>query len=108
MNFIAKRRAALWVGKLERWAKQEVEQHQQAGPKGKSKLDHHGMYCLGVLDAIAIARGDRSPRAAMPKDRDQRQGLADANNLIRKVLTTGRIPGKNFIELLSDTDPVKK
>ncbi len=106
MGFISKRRTALWVAGMERWAEKEVGEHTEKTPKGKNKIDRHGMYCLGVLSAINLARGKASPRSSMPKDRDQRQGLAEATTLIRNVLTSGSVPGRDYSALLSNPDSV--
>jgi hypothetical protein len=107
VGFISKRRTALWVAGMERWAEKEVEEHTAKAVKGqKKRIDRHGMYCLGVVTAITIARGKGSPRASMPKDRDQRQGLADATTLLRNVLTSGRVPGRDYLELLNHPDSV--
>ena len=70
MSFISKRRTALWVAGMERWATKEVEEHTQKTAGGKKKIDRHGMYCLGVVSAITIAkgtahRGPRRPRIAI-------------------------------------------
>jgi hypothetical protein len=107
VGFIAKRRIALWVAGMERWAQKEVSGHTEDTAKGKKKLDRHGMYCLGVISAITIARGKGSHRASMPKDRDQRQGLTDASTLLRNVLTSGRAPGRDYAELLSHPDSAR-
>lgn len=106
MGFISKRRTALWVAGMERWAEKEIGEHTEKTVKGKNKIDRHGMYCLGVLSAITIAKGKESPRSSMPKDRDQRQGLADATNLLRNVLTSGSVPGRDYSALLSNPNSV--
>jgi len=108
VSFISKRRTALWVAGMERWATKEVEEHTQKTAGGKKKIDRHGMYCLGVTSAITIAKGKGAPRASMPKDRDQRQGLVDATTLLRNVLTSGRVPGRDYQELLAHPDSVGK
>jgi hypothetical protein len=108
MGFISKRRTALWVAGLERWAEKEVDEHTEKTTKGKNKIDRHGMYCLGVVSAITIAKGKGSSRASTPKDRDQRQGLVDATNLLRTVLTSGSVPGRDYAELLSHPETVGK
>ena len=46
-------------------------------------------------------------RTSMPKDRDQRQGLTDATTLLRNVLTSGRVPGRDYAELLSHPDSAR-
>ena len=102
MSFISKRRTALWVAGMERWAKKEVDGHTEKTVKGKNKIDRHGMYCLGVISAITMAKGKGSSRNPMPRDRDQRQGLADATTLLRNVLTSGRVPGRDYLELLGN------
>ncbi len=107
MGFISKRRTALWVAGMERWAQKEVDEHTEKTVKGKNRIDRHGMYCLGVISAITIAKGKGSARASMPKDRDQRQGLADATTLLRNVLTSGRVPGRDYLELLSHPDSAR-
>ncbi len=107
MGFIAKRRTALWVAGMERWAEKEVDQHTQRTAEGKKSIDRQGMYCLGVIAAITIARGKGGPRTARPKDRHQRQGLADATTLLRNVLTSGQVPGRDYAELLSHPDAVR-
>ena len=107
MGFISNRRTALWVARMERWAQKEVREHTEDTVKGKKKVDRHGMYCLGVLSAITIAKGDGTRRTSMPKDRDQRQGLTDATTLLRNVLTSGRVPGRDYAELLSHPDSVR-
>jgi hypothetical protein len=73
VGFISKRRIALWVAGMERWAQKEVSEHTED----------------------------------MPKDRDQRQGLTDASNLLRNVLTSGRVPGRDYAELLSHPDSAR-
>ncbi len=108
MSFISKRRTALWVAGMERWARQELDAHTEPTAKGKNKVDRHGMYCAGVLSAITMAKGNGSNRAAMPKDRDQRQGLTDATTLLRNVLASGRVPGRDYAELLSDPGAVTR
>jgi hypothetical protein len=65
------------------------------------------MYCLGVISAITIAKGEGSRRTSMPKDRDQRQGLTDATTLLRNVLTSERVPGRDYAELLSHPDSAR-
>jgi hypothetical protein len=107
MGFISNRRTALWVAGMERWAQKEVREHTEDTVKGKKKVDRHGMYCLGVISAITIAKGDGTRRTSMPKDRDQRQGLTDATTLLRNVLTSGRVPGRDYAELLSHPDSVR-
>ena len=107
MGFISKRRTALWVAGMERWAQKEVDAHTEKTVKGKNRIDRHGMYCLGVISAITIAKGKGSARSSMPKDRDQRQGLADATTLLRNVLTSGRVPGRDYLELLSHPDSAR-
>jgi len=89
---------------MERWAEKEVGEHTEKTVKGKNKIDRHGMYCLGVIRAITIAKGKGASRSSMPKDRDQRQGLVDATTLLRNVLTSGRVPGRDYLELLSHPD----
>jgi hypothetical protein len=114
VSFISKRRTALWVAGMERWATKEVEKHTEKPAGGKKKIDRQGMYYLGVVSAITIAKGNASAgggasqRASMPKDRDQRQGLVDATTLLRNVLTSGRAPGRDYAELLSHPDSVHK
>ena len=44
----------------------------------------------------------------MPKDRDQRQGLADATTLLRNVLASGHVPGRDYADLLSHPGEVGK
>jgi hypothetical protein len=107
VGFISNRRIALWVAGMERWAQKEVGEHTEDTVKGKKKVDRHGMYCLGVISAITIAKGKQSRRTSMPKDRDQRQGLTDATALLRNVLTSGRVPGRDYAELLSHPDSVR-
>ena len=107
MGFISKRRTALWVAGMERWAQKQVDEHTEKTVKGKNRIDRHGMYCLGVISAITIAKGKGSARSSMPKDRDQRQGLADATTLLRNVLTSGRVPGRDYLELLSHPDSAR-
>jgi len=107
VGFISKRRTALWVAGMERWAEKEVEGHTDKTMKGKNKVDRHGMYCLGVISAITMAKGKGSSRHSMPRDRDQRQGLADATTLLRNVLTSGRVPGRDYLELLSHPDSAR-
>jgi hypothetical protein len=102
MSFISKRRTALWVAGMERWARKELDAHTEQTAKGKNRVDRHGMYCAGVLSAVTMAKGGGSNRAAMPKDRDQRQGMTDATTLLRNVLTSGRVPGRDYAALLSD------
>ena len=108
VNFFSKRRTSLWVAGMERWAKKEVEAHTERTVKGKNKIDRHGMYCLGVISAITLARGKGSPRTSMPKDRDQRQGMADATALLRKVLASNRVPSRDYLELLGDPNRISK
>jgi hypothetical protein len=107
VGFISKRRTALWVAGMERWAQKEVSEHTQDAANGKKKVDRHGMYCLGVISAITIAKGKGSRRTSMPKDRDQRQGLTDATTLLRNVLTSERVPGRDYAELLSHPDSTR-
>jgi hypothetical protein len=101
VGFLGKRRAVVWVAGLERWAKKEVKDHTEQTVRGKNKIDRHGMYCLGVMSAVTIAKSGPAPRLAMPKDRDQRRGFADASTLIRNVLTAGSTPGHDYLELLN-------
>ncbi len=108
MGFIAKRRTGLWVSGMERWARKELDAHTEKTAKGKNKVDRYGMYCSGVLTAITAAKGGGANRAAMPKDRDQRQGMADATTLLRNVLQSGRVPGRDYAELLSHPGEVGK
>jgi hypothetical protein len=108
VSFISKRRTALWVAGMERWATKQVEEHTEKTAAGKKKIDRHGMYCLGVISAITIAKGTGAARASTPKDRDQRQGIVDATNLLRKVLTSGKVPGRDYQELLAHPDSVGK
>ena len=108
MGFISKRRTALWVAGLERWARQELDADTEHTAKGKNKVDRHGMYCAGVLSAVTLAKGGGANRAAVPRDRDQRQGLADATTLLRNVVTSGRVPGRDYAELLARPDEVAK
>jgi hypothetical protein len=108
VNFFSKRRTSLWVAGMERWAKKEVEEHTEHTVKGKNKIDRHGMYCLGVISAITLARGKGSPRTSMPKDRDQRQGMADATALLRKVLASNRVPSRDYLDLLNDPNQVTR
>lgn len=102
MGFLSKRRTALWVAGMQRWAEKEVAAHTEQTAKGKKRIDRHGMYCLGVIGAVDLARGKGSPRASVPKDRDQRQGLSDATTLLKVVLTSGRVPGRDYRALLDD------
>ena len=85
MGFISNRRTALWVGGMERWAQKEVREHTEDTVKGKKKVDRHGMYCLGVISAITIAKGEGSRRTSMPKDRDQRQGRFGGHGVRRST-----------------------
>ena len=100
MGFIAGRRTALWVAGMERWAKKELAAHTDAAASGPNRVDRHGRYCSGVLTAITAARGGGGKRPSMPKDRDQRQGMADATTLLRTVVQSGRVPGRDYAELL--------
>jgi hypothetical protein len=102
MGFISDRRVALWVQGLERWATKEVAAHTEQTAKGKNRIDPHGMYCLGVLSAVTMAKGTKPGRPPAPKDRDQRQDLADASALLRRVVTAGRPPGRDYLELLGN------
>jgi hypothetical protein len=108
VNLFSKRRTSLWVAGMERWAQKEVEAHTERTVKGKKKIDRHGMYCLGVISAITLARGKGSPRTSMPKDRDQRQGLTDATALLRNVLASNRVPSRDYLDLLGDPKQVAK
>jgi hypothetical protein len=108
VGFISKRRIALWVAGMERWAQKEADEHTEKTVKGKNKIDRHGMYCLGVVSAITVAKGKGSARPSMPKDRDQRQGMADATTLLRNVLTSGRAPSRDYLELLSHPEAALK
>ena len=108
MGFISNRRVALWVGGLERWAQKEVTAHTEVTVGGKNKIDRHGMYCLGVLRAVTLAKGQESGRPSVPKDRDQRQGLADASALLKNVVTSGKVPGRDYLELLGDPGSARR
>jgi hypothetical protein len=94
MRSRGERRISLWVLRIDKWAKAQIEEY---GPASKE-----GLYFYGVTLGISAAKGSMAAPKNMKRKYKPRtvKGFEDAQWLIKKALDHGEPPAGTFLELL--------